>query len=69
LLIVPTGGISVHVTAGFDAPLIRGVNVVLWPSLSVTLWGDKLRFTAVSVTVAVAVLVESKTLAAVIVTV
>jgi hypothetical protein len=66
---LPTCGLNDHVTAVFPVPTTADVNVALWPSFNVTLAGDKLRPTGVSVTVAVALFVESTTLVAVTVTV
>jgi hypothetical protein len=74
LVIVPTCGLIDHVTALFEFPLTVAVKVALWPPWSDAFPGDTLRLTleggvAVSVTVAVAVLVGSATLDAVTVTV
>jgi hypothetical protein len=71
---VPTCGFKDHVTAVFEFPLTVAVKVVLWPPWIEAVLGDKLRLTveggvAVRVTMAVAVLVGSATLDAVIVTV
>src|ERR1700735_442699 len=72
---LPTSGVTAHVMALFEVPLTVLVKVALWPPWSDTVPGDKLRLTvagaavAVRVTMAVAVLVGSATLEAVIVTV
>ena len=71
---VPTWGVTAHVTAVFEVPLTVAVKVALWPPWSDAVLGDKLRLTtgggvAVRVTMAVALLVGSATLDAIIVTV
>jgi hypothetical protein len=45
LVIVPTCGLIVQVTAVFEVPLTVGVNVALWPPVRDALPGDKLRLT------------------------
>jgi hypothetical protein len=70
----PTGGVTAHVTAVFEFPLTVAVKLALWPPSSAAVLGDKLRLTAaggvaISVAMAVAVLVGSATLDAIIVTV
>jgi hypothetical protein len=42
---VPTCGLSDHVTAVFDVPLTVALKVALWPPSSDTLAGDRLRLT------------------------
>jgi hypothetical protein len=75
LLMVPTWGVTAHVMAVFEFPLTLPVKVALWPPWSETVLGDKLRLTvagaavAVRVTMALAILVGSATLEAVMVTV
>jgi hypothetical protein len=71
---VPTCGVTAHFTAVFEFPFMVAVKVALWPPWSDAVLGDKPRLTvkgnvAVRVTAAVAVLVGSATLDAVIVTV
>jgi hypothetical protein len=71
---VPTGGLKDHVTPVLEFPLTVGVKLAVCPPLSVAFLGDKLRLTgeggvAFRVTMAVAVLLGSARLAAVIVTV
>jgi hypothetical protein len=72
-VIVPTCGVTAHVTAVFEFPLTVAVKVALWPPWIDAVLGDKLSLTveggvAVRVTMAVAVLVGSATLDAIIVT-
>ena len=68
---VPTCGLSDHVTAVLEVPLTVAVKVALWPPLSDTLPGDRLRLTACggglasSVTEATALLLASARLTAV----
>ena len=74
MVIVPRDGLKDHVTAVFEVPVTVSVKVVLWPPSIDTVPGDKLRLTgeggvAVRVTMAIAVLVGSATLDAIIVTV
>jgi hypothetical protein len=74
LVIAPTCGLTDHVTPLFVFPLTLAVKVARWPPWSDAFAGDTLRLTAaggvgISVTAAVAVLVGSATLEAVIVTV
>ena len=69
MVIVPTWGLKDHVTAVFEVPLTKGVKVAVWPPVSDALPGETLRLADVSLMLAVAVLVESTTLAAVSVTV
>jgi len=75
---VPTWGLKDHVTPVFGLPLTVGVKVALWPPVSDAVPGSNVRLMAggvaewaagCSVTRAVADLVESTTLVAVIVTV
>jgi hypothetical protein len=73
-VIVPICGVTAHTTAVFEVPLTVAVKVALWPPWIDAVLGDKLRLTveggvAVRVTLAVAVLVGSATLDAVMVTV
>ena len=69
MLMVPTAGLRDHVTAVLAAPVTVEVKVALWPSPSNAVPGDRLITTGFKVTVAVAVFVESATLAAVTVSV
>jgi hypothetical protein len=74
LMTVPTWGLTAHVTPLLEFPLTEAVKATLWPPWSDALAGDTLRLTAgdgvaISVTVALATLVGSATLDAVIVTV
>jgi hypothetical protein len=74
LAIVPTCGVTAHVTAVFEAPLTVLVKTALWPPWSDAVLGDKLRLTtaggvAVRFTIADALLVGSAALDATIVTV
>jgi hypothetical protein len=71
---VPTCGLSDHVTAVFDVPPTVGVNVVLCPPPRVELPGERLIVTfcegvgacdGCMITLAVAILVGSATLVAV----
>ena len=73
-MIVPSCGVTAHATAVFEVPLTVAVKVALWPPWIDAVLGDKLRITveggvAIRVTLAVAVLVGSATLDAVMVTV
>jgi hypothetical protein len=74
LAMVPTWGLTDHVTPVLEFPLTFAVKVALWPPWSEVIVGDTLRVTvdggvAIRATKAVAVLVGSATLAAVTVTV
>jgi hypothetical protein len=71
---LPTCGLKDHVTPLFEFPTTFAVKVALWPPWSDASAGDTLRVTAdggvaIRVTAAVAILVGSATLDAVIVTV
>jgi hypothetical protein len=57
------------VTVGFEVPLSVAVKVVLWPPVSDTLPGARLRLPGIKLMAAVAVFVESTRLATVSVTV
>jgi hypothetical protein len=65
LAIVPTAGVRDHVTAVFVVPLMVDANVALWPPVRDVLPGDNAITTGTNVMLAVAVFVESSTLAAV----
>jgi hypothetical protein len=71
---VPTCGVTAHLTPVLEFPLTLAVKLALWPPSSVAVLGDKLRLTgeegvAVRATMAIAILVGSATLDATIVTV
>jgi hypothetical protein len=69
LLIVPTGEFKDHVTAVFEVPVTVGLKVALWPPVSDADDGPTVNPITCNDTVALAVLVESATLVAMIVTV
>jgi hypothetical protein len=66
---VPTCGLKDHVTVVFEVPVTVGVKVALWPPLSDADVGPTVNKIACNDTAALALLVESATLFAVIVTV
>jgi hypothetical protein len=68
-VIVPTWGLKDHVTAVFEVPVTVGLIVALWPPISVADVGPTVNPIICNDTDALASLVESATLVAVIVTV
>jgi hypothetical protein len=69
LAIVPTWGLKDHVTAVFEVPVTVGLKVALWPPVRDADDGPSVNPISCNETVALALLVESATLFAVIVTV